>query len=140
MTRKTLVRVLLALSVAGAVVFFAWPSKQVRAGYTQSQQCSCYAVGAGQVCAGSLQCFRDLPDSGAFARFSQEYLYGQTNFDFAAVYNNTYYTCSVRDSQRAQQTANVISGLTPRDNFWVYWDGSGECQEVYVYKFSDFLQ
>jgi hypothetical protein len=133
-------RIVLALSVVGIVVFFAWPSRSSRAGYTEGPQCSCTSYGSsGGSCAGSLQCFRDSAGVYDNAMLNGMYVSGQARFNFSATYANQYFTCNIYDSASAQMAIASVAGVSPKTRLWIYWDAAGVCQQVYTYNGSRYL-
>jgi hypothetical protein len=106
----------------------------VFAGAVNPQNCGCRAdpKSGGGYCWGTLQCFRQLPDPAAFAYILPQYLSSYQQVNFGAWFNNQFYQCWVTDQNRVPVALSVIAGLGPRNGFWVWWDRSGVCQQIYV--------
>ena len=135
MTRTRALRLFVALSVAAVAAFWLWPSYPLFAQDAMAIQSSCKVTQNGSYCSGTLKGFRDLPGD-SYARI---YLLntGPARFSFVGLYDDRLWECNVTNSDRAGVLNATFGSIRPNDHFWIWWDSSGTCKEVYLYKFSD---
>jgi len=122
------------LAVALLAELSALPAPPVFAGAANDpSNCGCRADNTGSgYCWGTLQCFRQLPDSSAFADMFVGYTSWYLQVNFYAIFNGVSYSCSVTDPNRLPLAQSAIAGLGPRNSFWVWWDSSRTCHQIYV--------
>jgi hypothetical protein len=128
-------RTTIALAVALLTGLSASPVPPVFAGaVADPSDCGCRLDpnAGGGYCWGTLQCFRQLPDPDAFADLFVGYTTGSLLVNFYAVVNKISYSCTVTDPNRLPLAQSAIAGLGSNNAFFVWWDSSGTCQQIYI--------
>jgi hypothetical protein len=123
----------IALAVALLTELSVLPAPPVFAGAVDDpSNCGCGSDAGGGYCWGTLQCFRHLPDPSARADMFVAYTSWYLQVIFSATVNDTSYSCTVTDPNRLPLAQSAIAGLGPYNAFWVWWDSSRTCHQIYI--------
>ena len=124
----------IALVVALLAESSVQPAPPVFAGaVNNASNCGCSPDDkGGGACWGTLQCFRQLPGSSDFANMFVAYTTWYLQVNFYATFNGVSYSCAVTDPNRLALAQSAVAGLGPGNSFWVWWDSSGTCNQIYV--------
>src|SRR5262249_21932885 len=123
-----------ALTATFIMAFGAWRTNVMAGQKNDPNDCGCRSDnrGGGGFFWGTLQSFPAKPHPDALAGMDAEDTswYQQGNL-YACVVKKEYW-CWVGDQGRLPKTLSTIGGLGARNGFWVWWDSSQVCHQVYV--------
>jgi hypothetical protein len=127
-------KLVLALSVVGAVGAAALMNSDAGAGEQNSPFADCYFSSSyGGYCLGTFQGFRQSSNGSDFAEMETDPGGGWANF--YATYQGTSYSCYTTSG------SSVVSSLTAGTAgnwFFMSWNGSGQCTDLFFGTLSDY--
>jgi hypothetical protein len=123
-------RTLIPIAAAAVLTSLSFASEG-RAGRTAQEALFC-ASGTtwGGYCQGTFADTRNASDPQEYVQFYLDGSGGAVTWEFSAVYNNTWYTCSTTTDNPINAAANGI--VAGRGWFYVVWDTNGECNTLLV--------